>query len=116
MSKITILLNIIDLVNAPVLLNLFSVFSFIFLIGLIGIVSNSNNFLLTLLFIELMYLGIISSLILVSVITCDPTMQVYALLTLILAACESAIGLGILIVLYRHGRTLKFGAYEALHG
>lgn len=44
----------------------------------------------------------------------DPQGQIYALLLVIVAAAESAIGLGILIVLYRFGGTIFYKDYEKL--
>jgi NADH:ubiquinone oxidoreductase subunit K len=66
--------------------------------------------------IELMYLGAVSSFVLHGTIAHDTRGLIYGLLFLILAACESAIGLGILIVLYRFGRSIDFSAYEELGG
>lgn len=66
--------------------------------------------------IELMYLGAVSSFVLHGTVCHDPRGSIYGLLLLILAACESAIGLGILIVLYRFGRTIDFNAYQQLGG
>jgi NADH:ubiquinone oxidoreductase subunit K len=89
---------------------------FIFLIGLSGLVFNHKNFLLTLFSIEIMYLGITLSFIIVSVTTQDPKGQIYAILLLIIAAAESAIGLGMLIVLYRFGQSINFEDYQELKG
>lgn len=66
--------------------------------------------------IELMYLGVITSFVVYGVISHDPRGATYALALLILAACESAIGLGILIVLYRFGRSIGFNSYQQLGG
>jgi len=66
--------------------------------------------------IELMYLGITICFIILSISTADPKGQIYALLLLILAAAESAIGLGILIVLYRFGSSIEFQGYQELKG
>ncbi len=66
--------------------------------------------------IELMYLGITICFIITSISTTDPKGQIYALLLLILAAAESAIGLGILIVLYRFGSSIEFQNYQELKG
>lgn len=66
--------------------------------------------------IELMYLGITICFILVSIASADPKGQIYAILLLILAAAESAIGLGVLIVLYRFGNSIEFQAYQKLKG
>lgn len=66
--------------------------------------------------IELMYLGVVLSFILVSISTYNTKGQIYALLLLIVAAAESAIGLGVLIVLYRFGKSIEFSAYQELKG
>jgi NADH-quinone oxidoreductase subunit K len=86
------------------------------MIGLIGIIFNFKNFLVTMFSVELMYLGITISFILVSVVTHDPKGQIYAMILLILAAAESAIGLGILIVLFRFGKSIDFESYQELKG
>lgn len=66
--------------------------------------------------IEIMYLGAITSFVLYGAFCRDLRGLVYGMLLLILAACESAIGLGVLIVLYRFGRTIDFNAYQTLGG
>jgi len=66
--------------------------------------------------VELMYFGIVVSFILVGIATYDPKGQIYALILVILAASESAIGLGILIVLYRFGKSIDFIDYQELKG
>jgi NADH:ubiquinone oxidoreductase subunit K len=63
-----------------------------------------------------MYLGITICFIIVSISTSDPKGQIYAILLLILAAAESAVGLGLLIVLYRFGNSIEFQAYQKLKG
>lgn len=88
----------------------------LYLVGLLGIVFNYKNFLVTMMSIELMYLGAVSSFVLYGTTSHDPRGAIYGLLLLILAACESAIGLGILIVLYRFGRAIDFNSYQQLGG
>lgn len=88
----------------------------IFLIGLSGMIYNRKNFLLTLLSIELMYLGITLSFIVIGSATADPKGQIYAIMILIIAAAESAVGLGLLIVLYRFGKSIDFTDYADLKG
>lgn len=63
-----------------------------------------------------MYLGITICFLIVSLITFDPKGKIYSLLLLILAASESAVGLGILIVLYRFGKAIDFLTYQTLKG
>lgn len=92
-------------------------FSFtLFFSGVLGMIFNYKNFLVTMMSVELMYLGIVTSFILYGVICHDTRGAVYGLLFLVLAACESAVGLGILIVLYRFGRSIEFSDYETLGG
>lgn len=93
-----------------------SLFYLIFLIGLSGIVFNNTNFLITMFSIEIMYLGITVCFIIISVATLDPKGQIYAILLLVIAAAESAIGLGILVVLYRFGKSIYFKTYQELKG
>ena len=66
--------------------------------------------------IEVMYLGIIAGFAISSIIAYNHFSQIYALSTLILAASESAVGLGILIVLFKFGRNVDFATYEELKG
>jgi NADH:ubiquinone oxidoreductase subunit K len=77
-------------------------------------IFNNKNYLMTMFCIELMYLGITICFIIIAVYTADPKGQIYALLLLVLAAAESAIGLGILIVLYRFGKSIDFQNYQEL--
>lgn len=97
-------------------INLLIIFSIIFWIGVIGILFKRNNIFLVLFSIELMYLGIISTYLLLSVVTKITLGQIYGLIILIIAASESAVGLGILITLYRWGRNLEFNSYDELSG
>ena len=79
-------------------------------------IFNYKNFLVTMMSVELMYLGAVSSFVLYGAVCQDSRGAIYGLLFLILAACESAIGLGILVVLYRFGRSIDFSAYQQLGG
>lgn len=92
-------------------------FSFLlFFFGLLGMIFNYKNFLVTMMAVELMYLGAVTSFVLFGTSQHDHRASIYGLILLILAACESAIGLGILIVLYRFGRSIDFTAYQQLGG
>lgn len=89
---------------------------FLFLVGIAGIIFNYKNFLITMLSIELMYFGIICGFLFFSIIASDPTLQIYAIILLILAAAESAVGLGLLIVFFKYGRSINFSSYQELRG
>jgi NADH-quinone oxidoreductase subunit K len=91
-------------------------FFLIFFIGLTGILFNYRNYLVTMLCIEIMYLGITVCFLIVSTTTADPKGQIYALVLLIVAAAESSVGLGILVVLYKFGKSIDFQDYQELKG
>jgi len=97
-------------------INYLFLFYLLFLIGLTGIMFNYKNYLVTMFCIELMYLGITVCFVIVSVSTADPKGQIYAILLLVIAAAESAIGLGMLIVLYKFGSSIDFSDYQELKG
>jgi len=63
---------------------------------------------------EIMYLGLITSFLLVGLLKIDLCSSIFALLLLIIAASESAVGLGILIVLYRFQKSVDFSRYNEL--
>lgn len=105
-----------QIAGIPLWIDYLFLFYLLFLIGLTGIIFNYKNYLVTMFCIELMYLGITVCFIIVSISTADPKGQIYAILLLILAAAESAVGLGILIVLYRFGSSIEFQDYQELKG
>ena len=73
----------------------------IFFIGFSGIIFNKKNVILILISVELMLLAINFLLLVSSVYLDDRIGQIFALLILTIAAAESSIGLGLLIVYYR---------------
>lgn len=88
----------------------------IFFIGLVGIVFNFQNFLVTMLCIELTYLGCSFILILVGVYLKEKTGLLYALILILLAASEAAVGLGLLIVLYKKEKRIDLAHFFSLAG
>jgi NADH-quinone oxidoreductase subunit K len=87
----------------------------IFLIGLAGFVE-SREFLSLLVNTEIMMLGINFHLITTASIWGDYHGQVYALCFLSITAAETAIGLGILILLYRVKGKISFDEFSTLRG
>jgi NADH-quinone oxidoreductase subunit K len=87
----------------------------IFLIGFIGFLE-SREFLSVLINTELMMLGINFYLITVSIVIGDFYGQVYALCFLAVTAAETAVGLGILILLYRSKGKITFTELSTLKG
>jgi len=106
-----LLFNNVNIIN---LLDYLCLSYLVFLIGLFGLLFNYKNFLISMLSVELFYFGLINTLVITSQINNDMLGQIYALTLLIIAASESAIGLGILIVLFKYNRTVDFSDYQEL--
>jgi len=87
----------------------------IFLSGLAGFLE-SREFLSLLVNTEIMMLGINFNLITTASIFGDYKGQVYALCFLAITAAETAIGLGILILLYRVKGKISFDEFSTLRG
>jgi len=88
--------------------------SILYFIGLFGLMGNHKNFLVTILFIEIMYVSIFLYFISVPFYLNSQLGQIYALVILIAAACESAIGLGILILIYKNNEVITLNFYKQL--
>ena len=77
-----------------------------FFIGVSGIIFNKKNAILILISVELMLLAINFVFLTSSIYLDDRIGQIFALLILTVAAAESSIGLGLLVVYYRINRLL----------
>ena len=73
----------------------------LFLIGLLGFVLNRKNIILMLISIEIMLLSITFLILVNSLYFDDIVGQIYAIYIISIAGAESAIGLGLLVGLYR---------------
>jgi NADH-quinone oxidoreductase subunit K len=89
---------------------------FLYFFGIFGMIFNQKNFLVTMLFIEVSYVGLFLGYICASLFLNNPVGQIYALVLLIIVACESAIGLGILLILYKNENTISFNDFCRLRG
>ena len=87
---------------------------FIFFVGLLGAIHNDRNFLITMLSLELTYLGVIVLILNASLAMGDFEGRIDSLVILVIAAAESALGLGILIVLFRYTQNISFSAFQIL--
>jgi len=88
----------------------------VYFIGILGIILNRRNFLVTMLFIEVMYVGVFLYLTGSSVYLNNPEGQLYSLMVLITAACESAVGLSILLVLFKQDQSIAITDFKDLRG
>jgi len=87
----------------------------IFLVGVVGFLE-SHEFLSLLINVEIIMLGINFYLITCSLIIGDYYGQLYAICFLAVTAAETAVGLGILILLYRAKGRIGFKELSTLKG
>ncbi|MCG6975222.1 MAG: NADH-quinone oxidoreductase subunit NuoK [Acidiferrobacterales bacterium] len=88
----------------------------LFAISIMGIFLNRKNVVILLMAIELMLLSVNMNFIAFSYYLGDMAGQVFVFFILTVAAAESAIGLAILIVLFRNRRTINVDDLDALKG
>ena len=88
----------------------------LFTIGVAGIILNRKNIIVILMSVELILLSVNINLVAFSSAKGDLTGQVFALLILTVAAAESAIGLAILVVLFRNLNTIAVDELDSLKG
>jgi len=82
----------------------------------IGIFLNRKNLILLLMCIELMLLAVNINFVAFSAFLSDITGQVFVFFILTVAAAEAAIGLAILVVLFRNRRTINVQDLDTLKG
>ena len=88
----------------------------LFAISVIGIFLNRKNVIILLMCIELMLLAVNLNFIAFSHYLNDIAGQVFVFFILTVAAAESAIGLAILVVLFRNLRTINVDDLDTLKG
>jgi NADH-quinone oxidoreductase subunit K len=88
----------------------------LFCLSVAGIFINRKNVILLLMCIELMLLAVNLNFIAFSHFNQDISGQVFVFFILTVAAAESAIGLAILVVLFRNRSSINVEDISALHG
>lgn len=88
----------------------------LFSLSVIGIFLNRKNLILLLMCIELMLLAVNINFVAFSAYLGDITGQVFVFFILTVAAAEAAIGLAILVVLFRNRRTINVQDLDPLKG
>ncbi len=88
----------------------------LFAISVIGIFLNRKNVIILLMAIELMLLAVNLNFIAFSHYLNNIAGQVFVFFILTVAAAESAIGLAILVVLFRNLRTINVDDLDSLKG
>ncbi len=87
-----------------------------FSLSVAGIFLNRKNVILLLMCIELMLLAVNFNFIAFSRMLGDATGQVFVFFILTVAAAEAAIGLAILVVLFRNTRSINVDELDRLKG
>jgi NADH-quinone oxidoreductase subunit K len=101
----------------PLTLNHFLVLgALLFAISVVGIFLNRRNLIVLLMAIELMLLAVNMNFVAFSHFHGDLAGQVFVLFILTVAAAESAIGLAILVVLFRNLSTINVEDLDSLKG
>lgn len=88
----------------------------LFCISMAGIFLNRKNLIILLMAIELMLLAVNINFIAFSHYLGDTAGQVFVFFILTVAAAEAAIGLAILIVLFRNRHTINVSNLDSLKG
>ena len=88
----------------------------LFCIAVAGIFINRKNIIILLMAIELMLLSVNMNFVAFSRYLGDAGGQVFVFFILTVAAAESAIGLAILVVLFRNRATINVGEIDTLKG
>jgi NADH-quinone oxidoreductase subunit K len=88
----------------------------LFVLSIAGIVLNRRNLILMLMCIELMLLAVNFNFVAFSRYLGDDTGQVFVFFILTVAAAEAAIGLAILVVLFRNRRSINVKEMNEMKG
>lgn len=88
----------------------------LFAIGIVGIFLNRKNVIIILMSIELMLLAVNMNFVAFSHYLQDISGQIFVFFILTVAAAESAIGLAILVVLFRNQQTINVDDLNKLKG
>ena len=88
----------------------------LFAIGIVGIFLNRKNLIVLLMAIELMLLAVNTNFVAFSHYLGDVSGQVFVFFILTVAAAESAIGLAILVILFRNLATIDVDDLDRLKG
>ena len=101
---------------APTLAHYLVLGAILFAISIVGIFLNRRNVIIVLMAIELMLLAVNLNFIAFSRYLGDMTGQVFVFFILTVAAAESAIGLAILVCLFRNLHTINVDDLGSLKG
>ena len=102
--------------TAPSLAHYLVLGAILFAISMAGIFLNRKNVIILLMAIELMLLAVNMNFVAFSRYLGDPAGQVFVFFILTVAAAEAAIGLAILVTLFRNRATINVAELDSLKG
>ena len=105
-----------SLSTAPTLAHYLILGAILFAISMAGIFLNRKNVIILLMAIELMLLAVNLNFVAFSRYLDDMAGQVFVFFILTVAAAESAIGLAILVTLFRNRATINVGEIDSMKG
>lgn len=100
----------------PSLTEFLTVAALLFGLGIAGIILNRKNIIVLLMSIELILLAVNTNFVAFSYFLGNMIGQLFVFFVLTVAAAEAAIGLAILVVLYRKRETIEVQQLDALKG
>jgi NADH-quinone oxidoreductase subunit K len=106
----------VELLSAPTLSHYLVLGAILFAISMAGIFLNRKNVIILLMAIELMLLAVNLNFVAFSHYLGDLAGQIFVFFILTVAAAESAIGLAILVVLFRNLSTINVEDLDRLKG
>ena len=105
-----------SILTAPTLSHYLVLGAILFAISMAGIFLNRKNVIILLMAIELMLLAVNLNFVAFASFLGDMAGQVFVFFILTVAAAESAIGLAILVVLFRNLKTINVDDLDSLKG
>ncbi|HLB43650.1 MAG TPA: NADH-quinone oxidoreductase subunit NuoK [Gammaproteobacteria bacterium] len=100
----------------PSLTEFLTIAAILFGLGIAGIILNRKNIIVLLMSLELILLAVNTNFIAFSYFLNNIIGQVFVFFVLTVAASEAAIGLAILVVLYRKRHTIEVESLDSLKG
>ncbi len=104
-----------DTLPSPVLSHFLLTGAVLFVLGLVGFVTR-RNLIIMFLCTELMFQGVVVTLVSFSKLHANFTGQTFVIFVLTVAAAEAALALGLVVLLFRKKRTLDSQAWRAMWG
>ena len=98
------------------LINYLIISAILFALSLVGMVINRHNLIMLLMCIELLLLAVNTNFIAFSQYFKNPSGEVFVFFILTVAAVEAAIGLAILVLLYRRKNNIDASEMNLLKG